>query len=520
MQVKIQRALISCWDKTGLPELARVLQKFGVELISSGGTAEFLKAQGFRVTPVEQLTGYPALLDGRVKTLHPLVYAAILATDAPHHRRQLEEAGIQPIQLVVVNLYPFRQQAIEKDLPLEAAMAYIDIGGPTLLRAAAKNYRRVTALYRPEAYAEFIRLMEHHEGAIPEDFRQQMAQQVFFYTAWYDGVIQQYFQKRCVPAAALPDYQAVFLHKQNPLRYGENPHQAAAFYAFFNERPVGLSNLNQLWGKQLSYNNYVDVAAAYRLVTEFDSPAAAVIKHTNPCGAAVAEQGPAVAYRKALRGDPVSAFGGIVAFNRWVDRETATEIARMFVECVVAPGFEEEALAILQKKKNLRLLQLDRDEIRAPEWEWKHLPGAFLIQHADNREEDFRKWKVVTQTPVAEEQWKDVHFAWKVVKHVKSNAVVLVKDEELYGVGAGQMSRVDAVELAVQKARRAGRRLENLVLASDAFFPFRDGIDLAARSGVVTVIQPGGSVRDDETIQAANEHNMAMVFTGTRHFKH
>ncbi|NOX37691.1 MAG: bifunctional phosphoribosylaminoimidazolecarboxamide formyltransferase/IMP cyclohydrolase [Calditrichaeota bacterium] len=517
--LKIQRALISCWDKTGLPELAAVLQKYGVEIISSGGTATFLQEQGIPVTTVESITGYPEILDGRVKTLHPAIHGAILATDQPHHQQQLKDAGIQPVQLVVVNLYPFVQEAIRKNLPIDQAIEYIDIGGPAMLRAAAKNYRFTLPLHRPEMYEPFIRLLEQHEGSIPEDFRIEMARQVFFYTAWYDGMIQQYFSQK-QGDTGLPAQQALFLERQAELRYGENPHQRAAFYVPFNQSTRGMAHIRQLWGKQLSFNNYVDVAAAYQLVAEFDKAAVAIIKHTNPCGVALDDASLLRAYQKALQGDPVSAFGGIVALNRVVDEATASEMSRLFLECIIAPGFDPGALKALQRKKNVRLLELPIEHVREQKWDWKQLPGAFLIQNADNMPEDFRNWKVVTETPVDEALWKELIFAWKVVKHVKSNAIVLAKGEEVYGVGAGQMSRVDAVELAIQKAQKAGRQLQGMVLASDAFFPFRDGIDLAARHGVIAVIQPGGSVRDAETIQAANEHKMAMVFTGTRHFKH
>ncbi len=517
--LKIQRALISCWDKTGLPELAAVLQKYGVELISSGGTATFLQERGFPVSTVESITGYPEILNGRVKTLHPVIHGAILATDEPHHRQQLKDAGIQPIQLVVVNLYPFVQEAIQKDLPIDQAIEFIDIGGPAMLRAAAKNYRFTVPLHRPELYHPFIRLLEQHDGYIPEDFRIDTARQVFFYTAWYDSMVQQYFSQKQADGD-LPTQKALFLQRQVKLRYGENPHQQAAFYVPFDQPREGMAHIRQLWGKQLSFNNYVDVAAAYQLVAEFDKTAVAIIKHTNPCGVAVDDASLLQAYQKALQGDPVSAFGGIVALNRVVDEATASEMSRLFLECIIAPGFDPAALKILQRKKNVRLLELPIEQVRRQTWDWKQLPGAFLIQNADNFPEHFRNWKVVTERTVDEALWKDLIFAWKVVKHVKSNAIVLVRDEEVYGVGAGQMSRVDAVELAIQKARKAGRQLQGMVLASDAFFPFRDGIDLAAGNGVVAIIQPGGSVRDAETIQAANEHKMAMVFTATRHFKH
>ncbi|RMI04828.1 MAG: bifunctional phosphoribosylaminoimidazolecarboxamide formyltransferase/IMP cyclohydrolase PurH [Calditrichaeota bacterium] len=518
--IRIQRALLSCWDKQGLTELARGLQAHGVEIISSGGTATFLEQHHLPVTRVEALTQSPEVLGGRVKTLHPRIHAAILATDSPEHQQDLQTLGVQPIQLVVVNLYPFVEAALEKGLAPEEAVEFIDIGGPALLRAAAKNYRFVVALHHPGQYEEFLAQLNAHQGAIPEHYSRRRAQEVFFYTGWYDGQIQAYFSAQVEPEASLPRYQTCHLEKVTDLRYGENPHQAAALYRPFGETPRGMAEMEQLGGKPLSFNNYVDVQAAYALALEFSLPAAVIVKHTNPCGAAVDSENLIHAYRRALQGDPVSAFGGIVACNREIDAATAEEMSKIFLECIIAPDFSPGALERLRRKKNLRLLKLSPETFLRGAYEIKPLSGAYLLQQPDDLRETPQDWRVVTRRSPTDGEWEDMEFAWKVVKHVKSNAIVLAKDGELYGVGAGQMSRVDAVEFARMKAEKAGRELTDTVLASDAFFPFRDGIDEAAKAGVSAVIQPGGSIRDEEVIQAADEHGMTMIFTGRRHFKH
>lgn len=518
--IPIKRALLSCWDKTGLAELANRLREFEVEIISSGGTAAYLAERGVPVIRVEDLTGYPSILGGRVKTLHPLIHAAILAKSTPEHQRELEKMGVKPIQLVVVNLYPFVSEALQKKLPPEEAVEFIDVGGPAMLRAAAKNYHHVAALYDPRQYEDFLRELAANRGSVSEAFRRRRAREAFFYTAWYDGQVESYFAQIEEPDTQLPQHKAYFLEKIQDLRYGENPHQPAALYRAYGEAPGGLAALEILWGKPLSFNNYVDVHAAYALATEFAEPAAAIIKHTNPCGAALSSAGIAEAFEKALRGDAVSAFGGIVACNRAVDAESARRMAKIFFECIIAPEFEAEALEILQQKKNLRLLKMDPGKFAGDTIEAKSLNGAFLLQQSDRIAEDRGNWKVVTQKSPSDEQWAELAFAWKVAKHVKSNAIVFTKHREIYGTGAGQMSRVDSVKIAVMKAAQAGRDLKGTVLASDAFFPFRDGIDEAAKAGVSAIIQPGGSLRDEEVIQAANEHKISMVFTGVRHFKH
>lgn len=518
--LRIKRALISCRDKTGLADFARELNSFDIEIISSGGTADYLKDQGIPVTKVEEITGYPSILGGRVKTLHPLIHAAILARQTPEHRQDMEKLGVEPIQLVVVNLYPFVGEAVAKNLSLEEAVEYIDIGGPTLLRGAAKNHENVVALHDPAQYNEFLQKLKSHEGKIPADYRMERAREIFFYTSWYDGQVQAYFGRMDEWEPLLPNFKTYFLKKSGELRYGENPHQAAAVYQTFGGLPLGLGSMEQLGGKPLSFNNYVDVHAAYNLALEFTVPAVAIIKHTNPCGAAISRAGVADAFEKALRGDSLSAFGGIVACNWEIDAGSAEKMSKIFFECIIAPVFEPSALEILQKKKNLRILKLDPRRFAGEGIEVKSLNGTFLLQQTDQLKEDRKNWKVVTGKQPAETEWKELEFAWILAKHVKSNAIVLSRDLELYGVGAGQMSRVDSVKISRMKAQQAQRELKGLALASDAFFPFRDGIDEAVKAGVAAVIQPGGSVRDEEVIQAANEHNLSMVFTGIRHFKH
>lgn len=518
--INVRRALISCWDKTGLDDFCRQLKQLDIEIISSGGTAEYLKKHSIAVTPVEDLTGSPEVLGGRVKTLHPVIHAGILATSHERHRQELQKIGAKPIQLVVVNLYPFVEKAVAENLPVDAAVEYIDIGGPTMLRAAAKNHQHVIAIHDPSHYEEIIRLLTANQGNIPIEYSRERARETFFYTGWYDGQIQEYLSRKSSGEKSMPVHKSLFLTKREDLRYGENPHQAAAFYQPAAQVPQGLSAMEQLWGKQLSFNNYLDVNAAYQLALEFSAPAVAIIKHTNPCGAAISTNHLTEAFRKARQGDPISAFGGIVALNRTVDVQTAGAISETFFECVIAPDFDNDALQILRKKKNLRLLKLSPDKCRNYHQEIKSVNGAYIIQETDHIEEDAHNWRVVTQRQPEQGMLEDLKFLWKISKHVKSNAIVIGKHQEVFGVGAGQMSRVDSVEIAISKARQAERDLQGAVLASDAFFPFRDGVDRAAEAGVTAIVQPGGSVRDEEVIHAANEHEMVMLFTGTRHFRH
>jgi len=513
--IKIKRALFSCWDKTGIAELARTLHNAGVEIISSGGTAQHLIDHGVSVKKVEEITGFPEILDGRVKTLHPLIHGAILARRTPDHLSQLREHHIQPLDMVVVNLYPFLHY-VDSGQDESEMIELIDIGGPAMLRAAAKNFTYVVALHQPDQYREFLQVWEESSGEIPLSYRKKWAVQAFFYTSYYDVQISTYFASQ-MDSEGFPQYLSQFYEKKKDLRYGENPHQSAALYQPF-DLPE-LPDLEQLWGKEMSFNNYGDVVAAFQLVSEFDEPAAVVVKHTNPCGAAIASQ-LSEAFQRALAGDPMSAFGGIIACNREVDQSTAEIISQSFFECIIAPNYSEVAFSLLKKKKNLRVLRPKNWPDASQGMEMKHLPIGILVQNADAVDYDSDRLQVVTERPPDSREKDDLLFAWKVVKYVKSNAIVFVKDRQLIGVGAGQMSRVDAVKLARQKAKEAGHELAGAVMASDAFFPFRDGIDRAAEFGITAVIQPGGSIRDQEVREAANQYKMAMLFTGIRHFKH
>lgn len=517
-KITIQRALISCWDKTGVETLAAELSGRGVEIISSGGTAVYLQKNHIPVTKVEDITGFPEMLDGRVKTLHPFIHGAILAKRTPEHISQLRERGIKPIDLVVVNLYPFLENVNTEGKKLDEMVELIDIGGPAMLRAAAKNFAYVTILHRPAQYQDFLKELEKNGGSISFDFRRQCAADAFFYSAYYDSQIASYLDDTLSGKSLAPRFSQFFIKKED-LRYGENPHQQAALYDKFTQSGASANGLKQHWGKEMSYNNYVDVTAAYSLVSEFTDPMVAIIKHTNPCGAASAASLPE-AFRKALATDAVSAYGGIVAVNRRVDRETADLIRQSFYECVIAPGYEDAALETLKKKKNLRILERALFTEKDAPQEYKYLPVGLLVQQADAKDYDPEKLSTVSGREPDEREKADLLFAWKIVKYVKSNAIIFVKNGQLLGVGAGQMSRVDSVKLAAEKARDAGHHLQGACMASDAFFPFRDGVDEAYKAGIVAVIQPGGSIRDEEVIVAAKEHNMAMLFTGIRHFKH
>ncbi|MCS6816804.1 MAG: bifunctional phosphoribosylaminoimidazolecarboxamide formyltransferase/IMP cyclohydrolase [Blastocatellia bacterium] len=530
MTLTIKRALLSVSDKSGLLELAQGLHAQGVELISTGGTAALLRAAGLPVRDVSTVTGFPEILGGRVKTLHPMIHGGLLAVrQDPDHQRQVETYGLPLIDLVVVNLYPFAQTVARNEVTLTEALEEIDIGGPTLIRAAAKNFHDVAVLVDPADYAPFLEEL-HAQGSVSLATRLRLAQKAFAHVAEYDAAIADFFANRLSagedgvriePETETPLRLAVTLYRQQGLRYGENPHQKAALYRLPEDEP-GVATARQLQGKDLSFNNYLDLDAAWALVTEFSEPACAIIKHTNPCGVATGET-PAAAYRKALATDPVSAFGGIVGFNRPVTVEAAQALVELFLEAVIAPGYEPEALAILAQKKNLRVMLMELPLHGAsPERRWspydlKRISGGLLLQTRDRLSWDPSTLRVVTRREPTTEEMEALRFAWIVCKHVKSNAIVLARPDQLIGVGAGQMSRVDSVKLAAMKAILP---TEGSVLASDAFFPFRDGIDEAARHGVRAIIQPGGSIRDSEVIRAADEHGLAMVFTGIRHFKH
>ncbi len=528
----IARALISVSDKRGLLEFAQSLHLQGVEIIATGGTAALLRQAEIAVRDVSEVTGFPEILSGRVKTLHPILQGGILAArHDPEHQHEVALHGLPLIDLVVVNLYPFLATVARPDLTLEEALENIDIGGPTLIRAAAKNFRDVTVVVDPSDYEALLEELRA-QGGVSLATRFRLAQKAFAHVAEYDMAIADFFANRLSlrdqsvhvePEEEIPAHVSLRLHRERPLRYGENPHQKAALYRIAEDEP-GLAAARQLQGKELSFNNYLDLDAAWALVAEFSEPACAIIKHTNPCGAAIGET-PAEAYRKALATDPISAFGGIVGFNRPVDAETARALAELFLEAIIAPGYDPEALAVLSQKKNLRVMLIDwaprtsspNGQKRWAHYDLKRIAGGFLLQTRDQLSWDDARLQVVTRREPTPQEMEALRFAWIVCKHVKSNAIVLARSGQLIGVGAGQMSRVDAVKLAAWKAVLP---VEGSVLASDAFFPFRDGVDEAARQGVRAIIQPGGSRRDPEVIAAADEHGLAMVFTGIRHFRH
>lgn len=507
--VEVRRALLSVHDKTGIEDFARGLSDSGVEIISSGGTASALETAGIPVIRVDEVTGAPEMLGGRVKTLHPLIHGGILANRADSkHRADVESRAVPLIDLVVVNLYPFESAISQPEVSLEAAVEQIDIGGPAMVRAAAKNHVWVGVVTSPHQYARVLDELSKH-GGLTSSLRSALACAAFACTAAYDAAIVTWLER----AETLPEHLNVSFSRQLDLRYGENPHQSAAFYGLAGKTSL-LSETKQLGGKELSYNNIGDLDAAWRLSQEFEVPAAVVIKHANPCGVAIADC-IEEAYRRAYQCDPQSAFGGVVALNREVTAGLAGDLAPVFTEVVIAPGFVPEALEILTSKKNLRVMQAP-EAYESPVLEFRSVLGGLLAQTPDLME-DCSDWKVVSKTEPTEQQWKDLTFAWKVCAHTKSNAIVLALDGQAYGIGAGDQSRVGSVERA---ASRANGRAKGGVCASEAFFPFRDGIDAAVAAGAAAIVEPGGSVRDDEVIAAANEHGVALVFTGRRHFRH
>lgn len=518
---KITRALVSVSDKTGIVEFARTLNEMGIEILSTGGTARLLKENNVPITTVSDYTGFPEMLDGRVKTLHPKIHAGLLAVrDEKSHTQDLKKHDIPLIDMVVVNLYPFYATLNKTNITHADIIENIDIGGPTMLRSAAKNYKYVACVSNPQKYESVIEELKAQDGSLSEQTLLKLAYEVFLMTSTYDSVISHYFSTVVNDdTAQLPDYFALPLEKVQSLRYGENPHQQAALYKLTTDDNSVITGAEQLQGKELSYNNIMDIDAAYRIVAEFSQPAAIVIKHNNPCGAA---EGVNLldAYTKARETDPVSAFGSILAFNRTVEQDLAEAIASTFVEAVIAPSYSEDALKIFEAKKNLRIL---RQGPAAPNpllnfsAEVRRITGGILIQDRDEGMVTERELSCVTERKPSEQELQSLLFAWKIVKHVKSNAIVLASGTETVGIGAGQMSRIDSSMIAAQKAQKP---LENLVMGSDAFFPFRDNVDEAAKHGVKAIIQPGGSIRDQEVIDACNEHGITMVFTGMRHFKH
>jgi phosphoribosylaminoimidazolecarboxamide formyltransferase/IMP cyclohydrolase len=521
--VAIERALLSVHDKTGAAEFARRLAALGIEIISTGGTARLLREAGLRVRDVAELTGWPEMLGGRVKTLHPKVHGGILfRRENAGDRAEAARHEIAAIDLVVVNLYPFEATARKEGLTAEELIETIDIGGPAMLRSAAKNFASVAVVSDPGDYDRVARELETSRE-LSLATRLELARKVFALTARYDGRITTELERlaagdcdlRLGERPRLPERLHLALERRQAMRYGENPHQKAALYVRASVEPAGLAGARQLQGKELSYNNLVDLEAAWRLAQEFERPAAAIIKHTNPCGAAERDE-LVEAYRKALECDPVSAYGGVLAFNRPLDQATAEEVAKLFVECIVAPGYGTAGREALASKKNLRLMEMPAGP-EPEQLELKCISGGVLVQEPDRRTLAENEMKVVTgRTPSAAEL-ASLRFAWKVAKHVKSNAIVFARDGQVLGVGAGQMSRVDSVKIAVLKARLP---LAGSGVGSDAFFPFSDGVEEAARAGATAVIQPGGSVRDAEVIAAANRLGVAMVFTGIRHFRH
>jgi phosphoribosylaminoimidazolecarboxamide formyltransferase/IMP cyclohydrolase len=518
--VKVARALISVSDKAGIAGLARALAALGVEILSTGGTARLLEKEGVPVTEVSAWTGFPEMLDGRVKTLHPKIHAGLLARrDSREHLAQLERAGIAPIDLVVVNLYPFAATVADPACTLEEAIENIDVGGPAMLRAAAKNHAGVAVLTDPADYDAVLAEIRA-TGGVSAPTRFALAKKAFAHTAAYDGAIANYLHALDGEGRrrAFPDVLTLQFLKRLELRYGENPHQAGALYRDAQPVAGGIAGYAMLQGKELSYNNIADADAAWECVKSFSEPACVIVKHANPCGAAVGETARA-AYRKAFATDPVSAFGGILAFNRALDRATAEDIGRQFAEVIVAPRVEPAAREALAGRQNLRVLEVPLAH-EAQAHDYRRVGGGLLVQSSDARTAARADMKVVTKKAPSEAQWADLLCAWRVAKFVKSNAIVFCRDGATLGVGAGQMSRIDSVRIAAIKAANAKLDLGGSVVASDAFFPFRDGLDAVAEAGASAVIQPGGSVRDAEVIAAADERGVAMVFTGVRHFRH
>ncbi len=522
--MKIRRALISVSNKEGAAEFAKALAAMGVEILSTGGTAKALKEAGIPVKDVADFTGFPEMLDGRVKTLHPKIHGGLLARrDDPTHLAQMKQHGLEPIDLVAVNLYPFEATVAKPNCSFEEAIENIDIGGPAMLRSSAKNFEHVTVIVDPHDYKKVLEEIQAGDGSVSKETRLALAKKVFLHTARYDSVISTYLENHTTVAERVrfPGILTLQFEKVEDLRYGENPHQQAAFYRDFQSAGPSVSTAKQLHGKAMSFNNFLDANAGLELVKEFAQTASVIIKHNNPCGVAIGET-LLEAYTKARATDPVSAFGGVIAFNRPVDPETAEEIAKMFVEIVIAPGFERGALDIFKKKRDLRLLDagptLKETRERRGGMDMKRVVGGLILQDRDlGRIEDVRALKIVTKRKPTDDEYDAMAFAWIVCKHVKSNAIIYARPDRTIGIGAGQMSRVDSVRLAAMKAQSP---LAGTVMASDAFFPFRDGLDEAAKTGITAVIQPGGSIKDEEVIRAADEHDMAMVMTGMRHFRH
>ncbi len=522
---KIQRALISVSDKTGILELARNLSGLGIEILSTGGTAELLRKNSIQVKEISEFTGFPEIMDGRVKTLQPKIHGGILAVrDNPAHQAQMKEHGIVPIDLVVVNLYPF-EATVARRAPFDEVVENIDIGGPTMLRAAAKNHAHVAVIVDPADYDDLWKELKERDGELSPETKFRLARTVFQYTAHYDGAISNYLGSLDENREPTPWSQTLNLQftKLQELRYGENPHQHAAFYASPENHAPSITQAKQIQGKELSFNNILDADAALSCALDFTETVAVAIKHTNPCGVAVSKVSIADAFRKARASDPVSIFGGVIALNRTVDEETALELKEIFLEIIIAPSFSPEAKAVLSSTKrllNLRLLELDITPEVDRSYDLRRVHGGLLVQDWDQASLNVRECKVATERKPTEEEYDALDFAWRICRHVKSNAIVFASRDQLLGVGAGQMSRVDSSKLAVMRAHDNGLDLTGSAVGSDAFYPFRDGVDEAAKGGAKAIIQPGGSIKDQEVIAAANEHGIAMLFTGIRHFRH
>jgi phosphoribosylaminoimidazolecarboxamide formyltransferase/IMP cyclohydrolase len=520
---KIRRALISVSNKEGIIDFAKSLKDMGIEILSTGGTSKLLADAGIEVISVSEYTGFPEILDGRVKTLHPKIMGGILAIRGnKNHEDELKRQGIGYIDMVVVNLYPFEETVSRPGVSKEEAIENIDIGGPSMIRAAAKNHNDVAVVVDPQDYSVIIKEMQENQGCLSDMMRFHLTKKVFQHTARYDSLIFSYLSSLGEEKTLFPEFLTLAFEKIQDLRYGENPHQQGSFYKEFPFRDAEPSVISakQLHGKELSFNNIIDLDAALNIANDFEETAAVIIKHTNPCGVATGST-LLEAYNKAKQTDPMSAFGGIVGLNEIVDPKTAEAINQLFTEAVIAPGYEKKALEILRKKKNLRIMEVSgwkrKREFDPNRMDIKKVVGGIIMQQGDLVDMDPDNFQVPTKRKPTDKEFKALRFAWKVVKHVKSNAIVYATEDQAVGVGAGQMSRVDSSKIAVMKANLP---LRGTVMASDAFFPFRDAVDEAAKNGITAIIQPGGSVNDQEIIEAADSHNIAMIFTGIRHFKH
>jgi phosphoribosylaminoimidazolecarboxamide formyltransferase/IMP cyclohydrolase len=516
--MKIRRAVISVYDKKGVVELARCLQELDIDIISSGGTAKLLSEKGIKAIEVSKFTGSPEMMDGRVKTLHPKIHGAILADrNNKKHMAEAKKHDIELIDMVVVNLYPF-EETVQKNASMGEIIENIDIGGPTLIRAAAKNYRHVAVVSNPASYGAIIEELKKSGGWLAEKTLERLAVDAWEHVSHYDVSIEQFFRKAFGFQDEFPEYLNLTFHKKQDLRYGENPHQRGTVYRDEHYKNPSILDAKQLQGKELSYNNILDCNAAFKLIREFDEPTGVIVKHNNPCGVASAES-LLDAFKQAKSVDPEASFGGVVALNRNVDAELAKEITSKFVDIVIAPAFDDGALDILRAKKNMRLMETPGLVVkRVPYRKYRSILGGLLVQDANVKLLD--NIKVVTKRKPTDKEMRALMYAWKVVKYVKSNSIVYAREHRVVGIGAGQMKRVDAAKLAAMISKDYGEEVRGCAMASDAFFPFRDGIDYAAKIGITAIIQPGGSIRDQDVIKAADEHDMAMVFTGVRHFRH